>query len=161
PGSMIDSWTWQISFSLFFGLAGFLAVLLPVLLLQYSLYGRLSLARLVGAAALSVCAVALVAHTLLPLPDGSTCDGRSGAILLLVRPLAGRGISVATLTVRAVSLLVEITQYTGVFGLAGCAYRVADVDDLLAVAAGALLGALLAPLVAGWIPRPAALAALP
>src|SRR5699024_373073 len=123
-----------------------------------------------GTAALSVYAVALVAYTLLPLPDSSTCVGRSGAILqpvplatltdiadlaathgptssialfaaaqpvlnvvlfvplgVLVRAMAGRGITVATLTGLAVSVLVETTQYTGVFGLVGCAYRVAGV----------------------------------
>lgn len=201
---MNGTWTWQIPFSLLVGLGGFLAVLLPVLVIQYSRYGRLSPARLLGTAALSVYAVALVAYTLLPLPDGSTCVGRSGAILqpvplatltdiadlaathgptssialfaaaqpvlnvvlfvplgVLVRAMAGRGITVATLTGLAVSVLVETTQYTGVFGLVGCAYRVADVDDLLTNTAGALLGALLAPVVAGWIPGPAALAALP
>ena len=78
---MNGTWTWQIPFSLLVGLGGFLAVLLPVLVIQYSRYGRLSPARLLGTAALSVYAVALVAYTLLPLPDSSTCVGRSGAIL--------------------------------------------------------------------------------
>src|SRR5699024_6553459 len=77
---MNGTWTWQIPFSLLVGLAGFLAVLLPVLVVQYSRYGRLSPARLLGTSALSVYAVALVAHTLLPLPDSATCVGRSGAI---------------------------------------------------------------------------------
>src|SRR5699024_11965483 len=80
---------------------------------------------------------------------------------VLVRAMAGRGITVATLTGLAVSVLVETTQYTGVFGLVGCAYRVADVVDLLTNTAGAMLGALLAPVVEGWIRVPTALDALP
>lgn len=47
----------------------------------------------------------------------------------------------------AVSLLVELTQYTGNWFLFPCAYRVADVDDLIANTAGALLGGLAAMLL--------------
>lgn len=47
-----------------------------------------------------------------------------------------------------VSLLIELTQLTGVWGLYACAYRLFDVDDLLANTAGAALGVLLAPLAA-------------
>ena len=47
----------------------------------------------------------------------------------------------------AVSLLVETTQYTGIFGLMGCQYRVADINDLITnttgVAVGYVLGALI------------------
>lgn len=59
------------------------------------------------------------------------------------------------------SLLIETTQYTGLWGIYDCGYRAADVDDLLTNTAGALVGALVAPIVAGWIPRPSTLAALP
>ncbi|MGQ3384917.1 VanZ family protein [Glutamicibacter sp. TV12E] len=44
----------------------------------------------------------------------------------------------------AASLAIELTQYTGIWGLYDCAYRVADVDDLIMNTAGALLGAILA-----------------
>lgn len=44
----------------------------------------------------------------------------------------------------AASLAIELTQYTGIWGLYNCAYRVADVDDLIMNTAGALLGAILA-----------------
>ncbi|WP_432487178.1 VanZ family protein [Kineococcus sp. SYSU DK018] len=64
-----------------------------------------------------------------------------------VRHLTRRGVAGAALTGLAVSGLVELTQLTGVWSLYPCAYRVFDVDDLLANTAGALLGALLAPLL--------------
>jgi glycopeptide antibiotics resistance protein len=47
----------------------------------------------------------------------------------------------------AVSLLVEVTQYTGNWFLFPCPYRLADVDDLIANTAGALLGGVLAMLL--------------
>ncbi|TWX39960.1 VanZ family protein [Frigoribacterium sp. ACAM 257] len=46
-----------------------------------------------------------------------------------------------------VSLLIELTQLTGDWFLYPCAYRLFDVDDLLANTAGAVVGTLLAPLV--------------
>ncbi|MDR2255271.1 MAG: VanZ family protein [Arthrobacter sp.] len=53
-----------------------------------------------------------------------------------------------------VSLAIEATQYTGLFGLF-CRYRVADVGDLITNTLGALIGVLLAltPLF-GWIKTP-------
>ena len=201
---MIETWTWQIPFALVGGTVVFLGVLVPAVLVQYSAYGRLSLTRLLGTAALSVYGVALVAYTLLPLPDPSVCVGRNGGALqvipgaviadiarivgengigssfalatiaqpllnivlfiplgLLVRAMTGRGIPTAILLGLAASLLIETTQYTGLWGIYDCGYRVADVDDLLTNTAGALVGAVAAPFVAGWVPRPAALAALP
>ncbi|WP_127818819.1 VanZ family protein [Microbacterium sp. CPCC 204701] len=64
-----------------------------------------------------------------------------------VRVLGGRGIPTAVVTGFVVSALVETTQLTGVWGLYPCAYRVFDVDDLLANTCGALLGSLSALLV--------------
>ncbi|MGL3807269.1 VanZ family protein [Paeniglutamicibacter sp. R2-26] len=53
------------------------------------------------------------------------------------------------------SVLIETTQYTGVFGLYDCAYRVTDIDDVIANTAGAVIGALLAYLpVFAWISGP-------
>jgi hypothetical protein len=46
------------------------------------------------------------------------------------------------------SMGIEMTQYTGVWGLAPCAYRVADVDDVVLNVLGALLGSGVAVLVA-------------
>ncbi len=47
----------------------------------------------------------------------------------------------------AVSLLIESTQLTGVWFVYPCAYRLFDVDDLLANTAGATFGLLLAPVL--------------
>jgi len=43
----------------------------------------------------------------------------------------------------AVSLLIELTQGTGVWGLYDCAYRYADLEDLVANALGAMIGGLI------------------
>ncbi len=58
------------------------------------------------------------------------------------------GLLLGTVVGFGVSLLVECTQLTGDWFLYPCAYRLFDVDDLLANTAGALLGTLAAPLVA-------------
>ena len=78
---------------------------------------------------------------------------------LAVRVLARRGVLVATASGLVASVLVEATQYTGVLGLIPCSYRVADVDDVLMNTLGALLGALVAPLVLRWVPSVHALEA--
>lgn len=62
----------------------------------------------------------------------------------LLRVLGGRGILTAGLAGLVVSGLIETTQLTGVWGIFPCAYRVFDVDDLIANTSGALLGSLLA-----------------
>lgn len=49
-----------------------------------------------------------------------------------------------TLLGLALSLAIEATQYTGIWGVYTCAYRVADVDDLIVNTSGAFLGTLLA-----------------
>lgn len=61
----------------------------------------------------------------------------------LVRVVGRRGIVVATLLGFGVSLLVEVTQLTGVWGLFPCAYRLFDVGDLLTNVVGASVGSLL------------------
>ncbi|WZH37991.1 MAG: VanZ family protein [Microbacterium enclense] len=61
-----------------------------------------------------------------------------------LRVLGGRGILVAGLVGLATTGLIETTQLTGVWGLYPCAYRVFDVDDLIANTSGALLGSLAA-----------------
>lgn len=45
------------------------------------------------------------------------------------------------------SALIEVTQYTGAFGIYPCGVRIADIEDLLANTAGAWAGALCAPLL--------------
>jgi glycopeptide antibiotics resistance protein len=59
-----------------------------------------------------------------------------------VRILLHRGVVVAGLLGFAGSLLIEVTQLTGIYGIYSCAYRLFDVDDLIANTAGALVGAL-------------------
>lgn len=61
-----------------------------------------------------------------------------------LRVLAGRGIPTALLVGLGISLFVETTQLTGVWGLYPCAYRVFDVDDLLTNTLGAVIGSVLA-----------------
>ena len=61
-----------------------------------------------------------------------------------VRVLGGRGILTALLVGLGVSVFIETTQLTGVWGLYPCAYRVFDVDDVLTNTLGALVGSVLA-----------------
>lgn len=185
------------------GLLLFAALFLPAVVWQSRRYGRLSVLRLCGTAALAVYGVALVAYTLLPLPSGDLVawcaahgvDGaqlnplqfiadirhdtsglglaatlRSVAVLqvafnvvlflpwgIFARGFAGWGVLRSTVSAALVSLAIETTQYTGIFGLIGCSYRVGDVDDLLTNTLGGLLGAVIAPVVLRWMPRPSTL----
>ncbi|MHA6792064.1 VanZ family protein [Pseudonocardia bannensis] len=65
----------------------------------------------------------------------------------LVRYLGKRSVILTTAAGAVVSLLIEVTQLTGIWGAYPCPYRLFDVDDLLANSAGAMLGALAAPLL--------------
>ncbi|WP_214367252.1 VanZ family protein [Pseudonocardia sp. H11422] len=64
-----------------------------------------------------------------------------------LRYLGKRSILFATVAGAGVSLLIEFTQLTGIWGVYPCPYRLFDVDDLLANTTGALLGAAAAPLL--------------
>ncbi|EMQ98566.1 VanZ family protein [Paeniglutamicibacter gangotriensis Lz1y] len=62
----------------------------------------------------------------------------------LLRAMFRREIVAATLTGAAISLFIEVTQKTGVWGLFPCAYRLFDVDDLMVNTLGALIGSIVA-----------------
>ena len=62
----------------------------------------------------------------------------------LLRSMFRRGVATAAIIGFGVSLLVETTQLTGVWGLLPCAHRFFDVTDLVTNTTGALLGSLLA-----------------
>ena len=96
------------------------------------------------AAAKSIVVLQVVFNVLLFLPWG-----------IFARGFAGWAVVRSTVTAALASLLIEVTQYTGVFGLIGCSYRIGDVDDLITNTLGGLRGALAAPLVMRGMPRPA------
>ena len=64
-----------------------------------------------------------------------------------VRVVLHRGVVVATALGLGVSLLIEVTQRTGVWNLYDCAYRLFDVDDLIVNTLGATVGSLLSLLL--------------
>jgi glycopeptide antibiotics resistance protein len=64
-----------------------------------------------------------------------------------LRVILHRGVVVATVAGLGLSLLVELTQKTGVWNLYSCAYRLFDVDDLIVNTLGATVGSLLSILV--------------
>lgn len=66
-----------------------------------------------------------------------------------VRLVVHRGLVVTSLLGLAVSVAIEVTQLTGVWGWYDCAYRTFDVDDLLTNTLGAVAGGVLAWLVLG------------
>ncbi len=69
-----------------------------------------------------------------------------------VRRLLGWSPLAAVASGAALSILIETTQGTGLWGLVGCAYRFADVDDVLTNTLGSAIGAIFAPLVLRWLP---------
>ena len=64
-----------------------------------------------------------------------------------LRVILHRGVVVATIAGFGLSLLIELTQKTGVWNLYSCAYRLFDVDDLIVNTLGATVGSLLSILV--------------
>lgn len=64
-----------------------------------------------------------------------------------LRILFRRGWITSILVGAGISLFIETTQLTGVWGLYSCAYRVFDVNDMMTNTTGALLGSLLALMI--------------
>ncbi|MFD2840327.1 VanZ family protein [Populibacterium corticicola] len=119
-------------------------------------------------------------HTLLQLQPGASLDdiaqvvreqGRRAALTnpvilqvvfnvllfipfgVIMRRFFERSIITTTLLGFLLSVGIETTQYTGLWWIYDCAYRVADVDDVITNTTGALIGALCAPLLLAFIPR--------
>lgn len=69
---------------------------------------------------------------------------------LLLRGVFRQDASTSVAMAVLLSALIEVTQFTGAFGLYPCGVRIADIEDLLANALGAWAGTLLAPLLTRW-----------
>ncbi|MDN5901497.1 MAG: VanZ family protein, partial [Brachybacterium sp.] len=67
---------------------------------------------------------------------------------MILRGVFGLDTTTSLALAMLLSALIEITQFTGAFGLYPCGVRIADIEDLLANSAGAWAGALCAPLLA-------------
>jgi hypothetical protein len=78
---------------------------------------------------------------------------------VLLRVRYRRGLLWAFVTGLSISLLIETTQLTGIWGLYECAYRFFDVDDLVLNTSGAVLGSLLSVPIAQRLPDPDAVPA--
>jgi glycopeptide antibiotics resistance protein len=72
---------------------------------------------------------------------------------VIVRGFFSRGLLATVAAGFAASVIIEVTQYTADWGLYSCPYRVADIDDVLTNTVGAMVGALLGPVMLGWMPR--------
>ncbi|WP_416428106.1 VanZ family protein [Paenarthrobacter nicotinovorans] len=198
----MGEWVWPAYVGVLGGAALFGVFMVPIVAVQYRMYGRFTWRRFLGAAGLSIYGVALVAYTLLPLPDptllkcgpgGSTFQalpfqalpfqflddiqretsglGITGTLTsramlqvvfnvvlfvpwgVIARRYLSWNIAVSTLTGALASGLIEATQFTGLWGIYDCAYRLADIDDLITNTLGALIGAMIAPLVLWFMPQ--------
>ena len=151
---------------------------LPIVIVQYRVYNRLSIRRSLAIYFFILFVLGLIAFTLYPLPDNSAefCanhslypqlnllqfvfdfqkDGMSVILQLVMNfvlflpfgvfaKLLFRWRFVTTLVVCFLSsVLVEVAQLTGVFGLYPCSYRLFDVDDILLNTMGGIAGYALA-----------------
>lgn len=69
------------------------------------------------------------------------------------RRLFGRPVWVGVLSAFLMSLFIEVSQGTAMWGIFDCAYRTADVDDLIGNTLGAVIGVALAPALLFWVPE--------
>ncbi|MEL7207571.1 MAG: VanZ family protein, partial [Actinomycetota bacterium] len=99
--------------------------------------------------------------------DGLVAGAVSGPVLQVVMNVAlfvplgfllgwrtRRGLGAAALIGLALSLLIELTQGTGNWGLYECPYRLAEFDDLVANTSGAALGWIVGRATVGRLPYP-------
>ena len=66
---------------------------------------------------------------------------------VILRRYFNRSVLVTILLGAVTSLLIELTQLTGLWFFYPCAFRTADVDDLITNTLGTILGAVLAPVL--------------
>ena len=76
-------------------------------------------------------------------PEGAPADGSR-----LARSIPHRRVLAWVAIGCAVSCLIELTQYTGLFGVVPCTYRVVDIDDVLMNTLGTYAGVRLLPFMA-------------
>ena len=76
-------------------------------------------------------------------PEGAPADGSR-----LARSIPHRRVLAWVAIGCALSCLIELTQYTGLFGVVPCTYRVVDIDDVIMNTLGTYLGVWLLPLFA-------------
>ena len=76
-------------------------------------------------------------------PEGAPADGSR-----LARSIPHRRVLAWVAIGCAVSCLIELTQYTGLFGVVPCSYRVVDIDDVIMNTLGTYAGVRLLPSMA-------------
>ena len=76
-------------------------------------------------------------------PEGAPADGSR-----LARSIPHRRVLAWVVIGCALSCLIELTQYTGLFGVVPCTYRVVDIDDVLMNTLGTYAGVRLLPFMA-------------
>ena len=76
-------------------------------------------------------------------PEGAPADGSR-----LARSIPHRRVLAWVAIGCALSCLIELTQYTGLFGVVPCTYRVVDIDDVLMNTLGTYAGVRLLPFMA-------------
>ena len=148
----MSSWSWRFFVSLGGGLAAFAVLAVPLLVWQYRRFGRLSPRRIAAVVAISVYAVALVAYTLLPLPESATRCGRGPAPVQLV-PLrfvtdmfaGNRDLAAALISRPALQVVANVALFVP-FGLVVRRYARASV---LVTAVAGLAASLLIELTQG------------
>ena len=88
-------------------------------------------------------ALAETAWRMRRVPEGAPADGSR-----LARSIPHRRVLAWVAIGCAVSCLIELTQYTGLFGIVPCTYRVVDIDDVIMNTLGTYAGVRLLPFMA-------------